>query len=446
MAAHVSPDSADEPHAGAARLTGEQISAINRFPDDNPNPVMRIDADGHLIYANPASAAVLKSIGVAVGERVPPEVLARLDAVAANRGYLDFTWENRTFAVWPVPIPDLSFTNLYGTDVTAERAIVKFPDQNPNPVFRITLEGVLVYANQASDGLVAGLGMQRGQGLPTELRELLLERTRAADGSRVEVEAAGRAYALLPVNVPEFGFVNVYGTDITAVKEHERLARENERLLLNVLPEPIARRLREGEALIADRFDDVTLLFADIVEFTRLSASLSPRELVGALNDVFTVFDGLVERYGLEKVKTIGDAYMVVGGMPERSDDHTERVAAMALDLIECVGRIDAAIRLGITFRVGVHCGPVVAGVIGTKKFIYDVWGDTVNVASRMESLGVPGRVQVSQAVMKRLEGTYAFEDRGLVDVKGKGPAHTYFLGEAIATPDVRVTPVRDRS
>jgi class 3 adenylate cyclase len=155
---------------------------------------------------------------------------------------------------------------------------------------------------------------------------------------------------------------------------------------------------------------------------------LSPHELVGALNEVFTVFDGLVDRYGLEKVKTIGDAYMVVGGMPERSDDHTLRVAAMALDLVAAVGSIDAAVRLGISFRVGINCGPVVAGVIGTKKFIYDVWGDTVNVASRMESLGAPGRVQVSEAVMERLRGSYAFEDRGLIEVKGKGLAHTYFL------------------
>lgn len=428
MAARVPPESAEEPHDGAARLTGEQVIAINRFPDDNPNPVMRIDADGHLIYANPASTPVLKSIGVAVGQRVPPEVVARLDAVAPTRGYVEFVWESRTFAVWPVPIPDLNFTNLYGTDVTAERAIVKFPDQNPNPVFRITLEGILVYANPASAGLVSGLGLELDVRLPEDLREALLERTRAADRSTLEVEAGQRMYALLPVNVPEFGFVNVYGTDITAVRERERLARENERLLLNVLPEPIAARLRAGEVLIADRFDDVTLLFADIVEFTRLSATLSAHELVGALNEVFTVFDGLVERYGLEKVKTIGDAYMVVGGMPERSHDHTARMAAMALDLAAAVGSIDAAVRLGITFRIGINCGPVVAGVIGTKKFIYDVWGDTVNVASRMESLGVPGRVQVSQAVMERLHGTYTFEDRGLIDVKGKGRARTYFL------------------
>jgi class 3 adenylate cyclase len=127
-------------------------------------------------------------------------------------------------------------------------------------------------------------------------------------------------------------------------------------------------------------------------------------------------------------VKTIGDAYMVVGGMSERADDHAERVAAMALELAGTVDRIEPAARLGITFRIGIHCGPVVAGVIGTKKFIYDIWGDTVNLASRMESLGVPGRIQVTQAVAERLGAAFVFEPRGLIDVKGKGPTSAYFL------------------
>jgi class 3 adenylate cyclase len=428
MPARVPPVSALEPHEGAARLTSEQVTAINRFPDDNPNPVMRIDADGHLIYANPASAAILRTLGVSVGDPMPTETIARFDAVAPERGFVEFVADSRTYAVWPIPIDDLNFTNLYGMDVTAERAIVKFPDQNPNPVFRIRWDGVLAYANPASAGLIEGLGLAVGSSLPTEFRDVLLERVRAASGAMVEVDSARRTYALLPVDVPEFGFINVYGTDVTAVKERERLAHENERLLLNILPEPIAERLRFGELLIADRFDDVTLLFADIVEFTRLSSTMSPQELVGLLNDVFTVFDSLVDRYGLEKVKTIGDAYMVVGGMPERSDDHPARVAAMALELAESVGRIEAAARLGITFRIGIHCGPVVAGVIGTKKFIYDVWGDTVNLASRMESLGVPGRVQVTHAMVDRLRDSFIFEPRGLIEVKGKGPMPTYFL------------------
>ena len=422
------PASADEPHQGAARLTGDQVSAINRFPDDNPNPVMRIDADGHLIYGNPASAPILGALGVSVGDVLPAETIARLGSVAGERGFVEFVADNRTYAVWPVRIDDLNFTNLYGMDVTAERAIVKFPDQNPNPVFRIHWNGTLAYANPASAALVDGLGMSIGAVLPTELRDILLERVRAADRATVEIESGGRSYALLPVDVPEFGFINVYGTDVTAVKEREKLALENERLLLNVLPAPIADRLREGEPLIADRFDDVTLMFADIVEFTRLSSTMSPHELVTVLNDVFTVFDRLVDGHGLEKVKTIGDAYMVVGGMPERSDDHPERVAAMALDLAESVGRIESAARLGITFRIGLNCGAVVAGVIGTRKFIYDVWGDTVNMASRMESLGVPGRVQVSEVMADRLRGSFELEERGLIDVKGKGPTRTFFL------------------
>jgi len=428
MAARVPPASAAEPHEGSARLSGEQISAINRFPDDNPNPVLRVDGDGHLIYANPASAGVLKALGIVVGERLPADELARLEAVAPERGSVDLMADGRTYAVWPIPIPDLGFTNLYGQDVTAERAIVKFPDENPNPVMRIDWDGRLAYANPASTGLVAGLGLEIGSCLAAGLRDAILEQARAGERATVEVEAGGLTYKLLPVAVPGFGFINVYGTDVTAEKEHQRLARENERLLLSILPEPIAQRLRDGEPLIADRFDDVTLLFADIVEFTRLSSSLSPSELVGVLNEVFTVFDELVERHGLEKVKTIGDAYMVVGGMPERSDDHTVRVAAMALDLAECVGRIEAARRLGIAFRIGIHCGPVVAGVIGTKKFIYDVWGDTVNLASRMESLGVPGRVQVTHAVKERLDGAFQCEARGLIDVKGKGPTATWFV------------------
>ena len=428
MTTRTPPSSADEPHEGAARLTSDQVSAINRFPDDNPNPVMRIDADGHLIYANPASESILRALGVGIGDPIPADAIKRFDAVAPEHGWVEIVAGRRTYAVWPVPISDLNFTNLYGMDVTAERAIVKFPDQNPNPVFRMHWDGSLVYANPASAGLVDGLGLAIGSSLPLGLRESLLDRVRAADRVTVEVESGGLTYALLPVDVPEFGFINVYGTDITAVKERERLARENERLLLSILPGPIAERLREGEPLIADRFDDVTLMFADIVEFTRLSTTMSPQELVGVLNDVFTVFDGLVDRYGLEKVKTIGDAYMVVGGMSEPSDDHPERIADMALDLADAVGRIPAAAGVGMSFRIGIHCGPVVAGVIGRKKFIYDVWGDTVNMASRMESLGVPGRVQVTHAVAERLRGMFEIEARGLIDVKGKGPTPTYFL------------------
>jgi class 3 adenylate cyclase len=236
------------------------------------------------------------------------------------------------------------------------------------------------------------------------------------------------------VDVPEFGFVNVYGTDVTAAHALEAAYRENERLLLNILPEPVADRLRRGEGPIADRFEDVSLLFADIVGFTSLSGGMAADELVSVLNEVFSVFDELVEAADLEKVKTIGDAYMVVGGMQPGTPDHVERLARMALGLGPGLEAIEAARHLGIEFRIGIHCGPVVAGVIGKRKFIYDVWGDTVNVASRMESTGVPGRIQVTAAVEERLRGRFTFEARGLTEVRGKGPMSTFFLvGEAAA-------------
>jgi class 3 adenylate cyclase len=395
------------------------------FPGANPHPVLRIDDDGRLIYANPAADPLLNELGVRVGEAFPPMWCTRLrqtsEAVELRVGA-------RTFELLPVHLAELGFTNVYGTDVTAARAIVKFPDQNPNPVFRISWDGDIVYVNAAAEGLMRGIGGAVGGRMPSDLQIRLLDAIRTGRRERVDIESDGRAYDLLAVDVPEFGFINVYGTDVTAVRELEVAHRENTRLLLNILPEPIADRLRRGEPLIADRHDDVSLLFADIVGFTRMSSAMDPAELVTTLNDVFRVFDGLVDGSGLEKVKTIGDAYMIVGGMPVWQPDHLDRMASLALRLADNVARHATARSLDLRFRIGMHTGPVVAGVIGTKKFIYDVWGDTVNVASRMESTGEPGRIQVSGAVESRLRGRFDLVERGIVDVKGKGPMTTYFL------------------
>ena len=207
-------------------------------------------------------------------------------------------------------------------------------------------------------------------------------------------------------------------------EEHER----SERLLLNVLPGPIADRLKGGEGTIADSFDDVTVLFADIVDFTPFAARLEPAEVVDILDGVFSTFDDIAETYGLEKIKTIGDCYMMVGGLPEPRPDHAEAVADAALEIREKV-KIGADGSMGpLTLRIGLHSGPVVAGVIGRRKFIYDLWGDTVNTASRMESQGRPDAIQCSSPAFERLRGAYEFEPRGMIDVKGKGPMETYFL------------------
>jgi adenylate cyclase len=239
-------------------------------------------------------------------------------------------------------------------------------------------------------------------------------------------------YELLPVHVPEFRFTNLYGTDVTAARAIAQANRENERLLLNILPSPIAERLRRGERVIADRFDDATLLIADIVGFTAMSSDLAAIEVVNLLNRIFSACDELVDRHGLEKVKTIGDAYMVVGGVPTYVEDHLERVADLALDLAAAVEAMQENVPRRVALRIGIHSGPLVAGVIGAKKFIYDVWGDTVNQASRMEALSLPGRIHVTQAVRDRLQGRYEFEPRGIIDVKGKGAMPTWFLVGAL--------------
>jgi class 3 adenylate cyclase len=204
--------------------------------------------------------------------------------------------------------------------------------------------------------------------------------------------------------------------------------QRSERLLHNVLPAPIAARLKAGEEPIADAFAEVTVLFADIVDFTPHSAQLSPQQVVETLNDLFSTFDQLARRHGLEKIKTIGDAYMVAGGLPNPRPDHAQAVAEMALTMRqEATKRTDPSGQ-PLQVRIGLDTGPVVAGVIGTAKFSYDLWGDTVNTASRMESQGLPGCIQVTDRTWKRLGEAYRFQRRGPIQVKGKGELVTYLL------------------
>jgi len=206
--------------------------------------------------------------------------------------------------------------------------------------------------------------------------------------------------------------------------EHQK----SEGLLLNILPEAIAERLKSGEGNIAESFDNVTVLFADIVGFTQLSAATPPGELVTMLNDIFSAFDFLAEQHNLEKIKTIGDSYMVVGGVPTPQDDHAHAIMAMAMDMLAAIEDFNRRYRQSLSIRIGIASGPVVAGVIGAKKFVYDLWGDTVNTASRMESHGVPGQIHISQSTFELLQDDFAFESRGVIEVKGKGQVETYFL------------------
>ncbi|MBI3173884.1 MAG: adenylate/guanylate cyclase domain-containing protein [Chloroflexi bacterium] len=207
--------------------------------------------------------------------------------------------------------------------------------------------------------------------------------------------------------------------------DEERYRSEN--LLLNILPPPVAERLKRGE-LVADSFESASVLFADIVDFTPWSSSRPPEEVLAKLNVVFSRFDSLADKYSLEKIKTIGDAYMVVSGVPLPRADHVRVIAEMALEMRSALAEIRDPDGQPFDIRIGIHCGPLVAGVVGSKKFIYDLWGDTVNIASRMESHGLPGRIQVSEAVYHCLREEYRFEERGPLTVKGRGEMTTYWL------------------
>jgi adenylate cyclase len=228
----------------------------------------------------------------------------------------------------------------------------------------------------------------------------------------------------------------VFAVVFLAVREVGRAERvaefeyqRSEALLTNVLPAAIAERLKSHTGqVIADRYEEASILFADMAGFTAGASQTSPANLVKHLNDVFTAFDQLVERHGLEKIKTTGDNYMVVSGVPVPRPDHAAAVVRLGIDMLDTAGRMQAPGGRGVSIRIGIASGPVVAGIVGTKKFFYDVWGDAVNVASRMESTGVPGRIQISSETYTRLNDQFEFESRGPIDVKGKGRMTTWLL------------------
>ena len=231
---------------------------------------------------------------------------------------------------------------------------------------------------------------------------------------------------------------------LAALREEQGRA---EGLLLNILPRSIADRLKAQTQTIADQFSSASILFADVVAFTPLAERLPPAQVVGVLDHLFTHFDVIAERYGLEKIKTIGDCYMVAAGVPSPRPDHARALALMALDMQAAMCSIDELGHLGLELRVGINSGPVVAGVIGRKRFLYDLWGDAVNTASRMESHGTSGRIQITRATKELLEDEFVCEPRGTIAIKGKGEIDTWYLVSrrvnAGAEPRAHPEPVR---
>ncbi len=232
------------------------------------------------------------------------------------------------------------------------------------------------------------------------------------------------------------------------VRQRDRFQKESDDLLHNILPDEIATRLKTDQSMIADDFEEASVLFADVVGFTPMSAKMAAPELVGLLNELFTSLDDIVQELGLEKIKTVGDEYMAAAGVPRPRPDHAHAIAELALRIRDhCADHRFSGHDLSL--RIGIHSGPVVAGIVGTHKFAYDMWGDTVNTASRMESHGVPGSIQISRATYDIIRDDYSCERRGTVDVKGMGQTETFFLLERRTHPDRKgseLTSDRERS
>ena len=362
----------------------EEIAAIKRF--DSPVLHQRIDTQ-----ATRAALAGLEGTGRVIGNFGKP-----------------------TLASWgPLDIPGVRWGLV--AKIEAAEAFA--------PIRR--LERDLMIVGGLTVVAVIAIGGWLSRSLTGPLRDLTAgaRRFAAGDGS-VRVAARSRdeiGQLCLAFN----GMVD----DISAKNGLiEAKNRENEALLLNVLPAPIANRLRGGEQGIADGFANVTVLFADLVGFTELTSEMPPQEVVTLLNGLFTRFDTAANELGIEKIKTVGDAYMAVCGMPNVVDDHAERMVRMAIRMVHIAREHALEHRVSMQVRVGINSGPVVAGVIGKSKYIYDLWGDTVNLASRMESTGVPGAIQVTRSVYEQLKDKFAFEPRGTIEVKGKGKVEAWLL------------------
>jgi adenylate cyclase len=250
------------------------------------------------------------------------------------------------------------------------------------------------------------------------------------------------AAGVLAVAIVWYGLRQIASAEAAMEQEYTR----SEALLANILPAGIAERLKDrSNSVIADKYDDASILFADIAGYTERASDTAPEELVAFLDDLYTSLDTLVTRHGLEKVKTSGDAYMVVSGVPQPRPDHVEALADLALDIADTVAGLTDSRGRAVPLRIGLASGPMVAGVVGSQRFFYDVWGDAVNVASRMESTAAVGRIQVPQPVHERLSNRFVFEDRGDVDVKGKGVMHTWYLvgrnGQRDRAPQIEEAP-----
>ena len=403
------------------------VDVLAKFPDQNPNPVFRTDEKGRLLYANIPGQRLIDTLGIEIGGKLPDALIAHSDKPVEDQ--LELSVGARTFAFHVVSVPELSSINIYGTDITAMKAITRFPDQNPNPVFKLDMNGVLTYANEAGQRVVEDLGICIGQQFPAKV---VLNNDTPTD-NRIEMLVGSSVFTFQIVHVPEFEFINIYGTDITAQKENESILIK----LAKYFSHHVFASIFSGdlEVKIQTQRKKLTIFFSDIKGFGEITERLEPEELTELLTEYLTAMTGIATKYGGTVDKYIGDAIMIFFGDPKTLGTKEDALScvSMALEMknaMQVFRRrwLDKGISQPLDIRMGIHTDTCTVGNFGSQdRLDYTTIGNGVNLASRLESCALPNQILISEETYLLVRDTIACERLEKIVVKNiKHPVQTY--------------------
>ena len=409
-----------------------RVDVLAKFPDQNPNPVFRTDEEGKLLYANIAGQRLLHILGIEIGGKLPDALIAHADESVDDQ--LELSVGSQTFAFHVVSVPELSSINIYGTDVTAMKAITRFPDQNPNPVFRLDMNGALTYSNEAGQRVVEDLGICIGQQFPAEV--VVNEET--PTDNRLEMQVGSSVFTFHIVHVPEFEFINIYGTDITAEKENESILTK----LAKYFSPHVFASIFAGdlEVKIQTQRKKLTVFFSDIKGFGEITERLEPEALTELLTEYLTAMTGIATKYGGTVDKYIGDAIMIFFGDPKTRGAKEDALAcvSMALEMKNTMQVfrhrwLDKGISQPLDIRMGIHTDTCTVGNFGSQdRLDYTTIGNGVNLASRLESSALPNQILISEETYLLVRDTITCKRLEKIVVKSiTHPVQTYeVLGE----------------
>jgi class 3 adenylate cyclase len=418
------------PEFGFINIYGTDVTAmkaITKFPDQNPNPVLKTDMAGKLLYANGAGQKIVQGLGTGIGEKMPTELTEH--AGTAPEDQLELPIGNRTFAFHVVAVPEFGFINIYGTDVTAMKAITKFPDQNPNPVLKTDMAGKLLYANDAGKRIQEGLGVALGERMPEELTE----HAGTAPEEQIEIQVGGSTYTFHVVAVPEFGFINIYGTDITAAKDNEQILIK----LAKYFSPQVYASIFSGdlEVKIQTKRKKLTVFFSDIKGFSEITERLEPEALTELITGYLTAMTDIAVKHGGTVDKYIGDAIMVFFGDPKSRGQKEDALACvqMAMEMKSTMHGFRRAwqnrgISQPLDIRIGIHTDTCTVGNFGSHdRLDYTTIGNGVNLASRLESNARTNQILISEDTYLLVREAISCEKLEKITVKNiKHPIQTY--------------------